>query len=137
MSVGTPVIVTDVKAYKEIGVVDSVNGFILDLNLNNVDYNKIYTANLKFKYNQKEDRYNEILAPGKSTYKYDKNKKCTMEAIKKFTLAEFDKIKIVKRIGYDEYGRLFPGDTFECSSTMAEYLTGDNEKNKVVAKFLE
>lgn len=135
--VGTPVIVTDVKAYREIGVVDGENGFILDLNLEKVNYMEIYKKCLKFKYKPKEDHYNDIFAPGKSNYKYDENKKYTMEAIKKFTLNDFDEIKIVKRVSYDEYGRLFPGDIFECSSKMAEYLTGDNKDNKVVAKFLE
>ena len=135
--VGTPVIVTDVKAYREIGVVDGENGFILDLNLEKVNYMEIYKKCLKFKYEPKEDRYNDIFAPGKSNYKYDENKKCIMEAIKKFTLTDFDKIKIIKRVSYDEYGKLFPGDIFECSNKMAEYLTGDNENNKVVAKFLE
>ena len=140
LSVGTPVIVTDVKAYREIGVKNNENGFILDLNLEKVNYMEIYKKCLKFEYESKEDHYNDILAPGKSDYKYNENKKYTMEAIKKFSLKDFNKIKIIKRkdnnIYNDIYGKLFPGDIFECSNKMAEYLTGDNENNNVVAKFI-
>lgn len=61
------------------------------------------------------------------------------EVIENFTLAEFEKLKNIVR-KYEEnnmYGKLYEGDTFECDETMADYLLGNNHKNKTVIKVLE
>lgn len=68
LSVGTPVIVTDMPVMKEIGVTKS-NGFILDFDLKNVPVKEIYESNLTFKYTPKKDTWDKILAKGKTTYK--------------------------------------------------------------------
>lgn len=57
--------------------------------------------------------------------------------IEKFYLQAFDELKNIKRVRKDEKGVLFYGDTFECTEKMARYLTGENEKGKVVAKVIE
>lgn len=137
LSVGTPVIITDVKAYKEIGVKNNENGFILDLNLNKVNYIEIYKKSLKFNFQPKEDHYNDILSPGKNTYKFIDDDLFILEAIKNFSLKEFDKIKIIKRAGGDIYGKLKIGDIFGSDINIANYLTGDNPDNKVVAKIIK
>lgn len=57
-----------------------------------------------------------------------------------FTLANFNLIRnsIVRADKYrNEEGHLYTGDTFECSSTMANYLTGDNKHNKKVVDIIE
>ena len=59
-----------------------------------------------------------------------------LEVIEEFTLKKFDELKNVKRKGRDENGRLFIGDTFECNEEMANYLTGDNDLKKEVAKVI-
>ena len=60
-----------------------------------------------------------------------------VEAITQFTLKDYDKINNIKRKSVDKEGMLYVGDTFECSKEMAEYLTGKNEKCKVVVKVIE
>lgn len=57
--------------------------------------------------------------------------------IEQFTLKDFDKLSNIKRKSIEEKGKLFVGDEFECDEQMASYLTGDNEKKKVVVKVIE
>ena len=68
LSVGTPVIVTDIPALREIGVVDHYNGFILDMKMNNIPLEDICNSHLEFTYTPPKDRWNEIMAEGKSDY---------------------------------------------------------------------
>lgn len=65
LSAGTPVIVTDFKVAHEIGVKDRVNGFILPLTMENIPVNDIYRGLKKFKYTPPEDKWGELLVPGK------------------------------------------------------------------------
>lgn len=60
-----------------------------------------------------------------------------VEVIEPFTLGRFDELKNIQRKGLDTRGRLNVGDTFECSEELAEYLMGENDKNKVVVKVIE
>lgn len=60
-----------------------------------------------------------------------------VEAIEKFTLSDFNKIKNIVRIKNDVKGTLFVGDTFECDKDMVKYLTGGNSQGKVVVKVIE
>lgn len=59
------------------------------------------------------------------------------EVVKEFTLARFSDLKNIERKGLDQVGRLFVGDTFECTKAMADYLMGDNASNEVVVKVVE
>lgn len=59
------------------------------------------------------------------------------KVIEQFTLKDFDKLSNIKRKSIEEKGKLFVGDEFECDEKMASYLTGDNEKKKVVVKVIE
>ena len=59
------------------------------------------------------------------------------KAIEQFTLKDFDKLSNIKRKSIEEKGKLFVGDEFDCDEKMASYLTGDNEKKKVVVKVIE
>ncbi len=68
LSVGTPVIVTDYPAAREIGVEDGVNGFILPQNMENIPLDAIAKGLKKFKYTPPADRWGELLEPGKGTY---------------------------------------------------------------------
>lgn len=54
-----------------------------------------------------------------------------------FSLAKFDELKNLVRYGKNENGKLFKGDTFECTSEMAEYLNGGNAKGISVIEILE
>lgn len=84
LSVGTPVIVTDIPVFKEIGVKNGQNGFIVDFDLSNVNIKDIYQKSLKFKYEPKEDNWNEVLAKGESTYQKDLKTKVKVKCIKTY-----------------------------------------------------
>lgn len=57
--------------------------------------------------------------------------------IEQFTLKDFDKLSNIKRKSIEEKCKLFVGDEFDCDEEMAKYLTGGNEKKKVVVKVIE
>lgn len=57
--------------------------------------------------------------------------------IKYFTLEKFDELKNITRANIDEKGKLFKGDTFDCTKEMAEYLAGCNPLNTVAVKIIE
>ena len=59
------------------------------------------------------------------------------EVIKDFTLERFKELNNINRKNKDVRGKLFVGDTFECSKEMASYLTGENDKKEIVVKILE
>lgn len=69
--------------------------------------------------------------------KKKKSKRIIAQVIKGFTLKDFKKIKIVKRIGKSEKGRLFRGDILECDEQMANYLLKDNKKQEPFIEILE
>ena len=85
LSVGTPVIVTDCPVFKEIGVKDGVNGFVLDFDMDNIPVDKIYKGlRKKFVYEPVPDGWSEILAPGERQYKKDLAKVVEIEIIKEY-----------------------------------------------------
>lgn len=58
------------------------------------------------------------------------------EVIENFTLEKFGELKNVKR--QRATGNLLEvGDTFEAEEELVKYLTGGNEKKKVVARVIE
>lgn len=59
------------------------------------------------------------------------------EVIKEFTLERFDELKNIQRRRLNTKGKLYYGDTFECTKEMADYLMGDNKDKKVVVKVIE
>jgi len=71
----------------------------------------------------------EIMIGGKNMVK--------VEAIEEFTLRDFAELKNVERKGRKEDGRIFVGDTFECTEGMRDYLLGNNALNRAVVKVIE
>lgn len=97
LSVGTPVIVTNTPVMKEIGV-NSINGFILDFDLSNVDLKAIYKGLPKFTYTPKKDNYSKLLSKSKSTY--ESNKKVKVKCIQNYNDIELNK-EITKGCEYE------------------------------------
>lgn len=81
LTLGVPVICTNVDAFKEIGVKDGENAFVCDFDLHNLDVKKVYESNLKFEYKAPEDSYNKIFVKGESQYMEDFNRKVEVRAI--------------------------------------------------------
>ena len=71
LSLGVPVIVTDCPVFKEIGVKDGKNAFVLPFDMKDVPVQKIWEGLPKFKYSPPADRWGEILTEGESQYKLD------------------------------------------------------------------
>lgn len=68
LCLGTPVIVSDIEIFKEMGVVNGKNGWILPLDMKDVPIKQIYEKQLKgFKYQPKEDNYEKYLTKNKSS----------------------------------------------------------------------
>lgn len=59
------------------------------------------------------------------------------EVIKEFTLEKFNELKNIQRRRTNTKGKLYEGDTFECTEEMYKYLTGANEKGVTVVKIVE
>lgn len=116
LSIGTPVIVTDIPVLKEIGVEDGKNGFILDFELSNVDVKKIYKGLPAFEYEPINDNWDKILVKGPSTYKQDQKTMVQVQCIAPY----YDLILNKNYTPNDE--------PYEVNKIRAEYL----EENKVV-----
>lgn len=93
LSVGTPVIVTDIPVLKEIGVVNKNNGFIIDLEMKNVPIKEIYKGLPKFKYEPKKDNWDKLLAKGKSTYQKDLKTMVLVKCISDYFDIELKQLK--------------------------------------------
>lgn len=111
LSVGTPVIVTDVPVFKEIGV-NKNNGFILDFDLSNVPIDQIYKGLPKFEYKPKEDNWVDILEKGTSIYKEELKMKVKVKCIKNYTDMQLNKSVTTN------------DDPFVVNSVRAEELVG-------------
>lgn len=59
------------------------------------------------------------------------------EVIEDFRLESFDELQNIVRKNNDVRGKLYEGDTFECTQKMAEYLTGKNPLGKEVVRIIE
>ena len=136
LSLGVPVILTKCPVYKELGIKDKIHGFLLDFDMNNIPINEIYKGLPAFKYEAPKDNWDKILLKSKSTYKEECNTIEELEIIKDFSFGRFEQLKSILRKNKlkDIPGQLFVGDIIKCNKIIADYLTGDNEKNKIVAK---
>ena len=79
LTVGTPVIVTDLPVLKEMGV-NEKNSFVLDFDMKNVPIDAIYKGLAPFEYKPNPDGWAKLLAKGKSTYKEDMKTMVTVKA---------------------------------------------------------
>lgn len=84
LSVGTPVICTAFPVAEEQGIVNGVTGFILSFDMKEIPIEAIRKGVKKFKYTPRESHYEEILAPGKSNYKYDENELVEIRVLTNF-----------------------------------------------------
>ena len=108
LSVGTPVIVTDIPVFKELGL-NSKNSFTLDFDLDKVPLDKIYKGLEPFEYKPKADTWSKYLVKCKSTYQEEKKTIVKIKIINTFYDLEF-KREIKK------------GETIEVSKVRADYL---------------
>lgn len=134
---GTPVIVSDLPVYHEIGVNES-NGIMLENDFNDFDTSLLY-KDYDFEYKALEDNWGEILSNEPSKYEAPNSDFLTVVVLHDFTLKDFDKIENVVRYRpyRNEYGWLYENDTFACSKEMFDYLTDVKKFNMPLVKLVD
>lgn len=83
LSVGTPVIVTDIPVAAEQGVVNGKTGFILPFDMSEVPIDAIYKGLRKFTCAPRESHYETVLAKGKAEVN-ERNDIVTMEVVQRY-----------------------------------------------------
>ena len=84
LTLGTPVIVTDCPVFTELGVQDGVNGWILPFDMAEIPAEAIARGLKKPKYRAPVDRWDELLAPGASTWQEERRQPVTVEAVRDY-----------------------------------------------------
>ena len=111
LSVGTPVICTEIPVAQEQGIVDGVTGFILPFDMSRIPVKEIYKGMRRKKVEPKDSNYDEVLAPGKAEIEKDLKKKTTVLVKKVYVDLQFDK-------------QMNPGEKFDVDRKRAEHLEG-------------
>ena len=107
LTIGTPVIVTPIPCFKEMGVESGVNGYILPFDMKEYNVEEIYKNIPKFKFEAPKDIYNELLIDEPSTYK-------PSEIVKVRVLRGYTDIELGKRV--------IKNEEFEITKSRAEEL---------------
>ena len=94
----TPVIVTPIPCFEEMGIKNGVNGYVIDFDMKNIPVDDIYNKIPKADFKAPKDIYDKLLIDSKSTYKPEKLVQC--RALKTYNDVEF-KEKIIR-------GKLLP-----------------------------
>ena len=106
LTIGTPVIVTDIPAFKEIGCKHGKNAIICNLEMTNVDINMIKKGLPEFEYKPPKSNWGKYLDNNSN---YDPKELIKVKAKRKYTDIELGrKVKI--------------GEVFEVSKARASYL---------------
>lgn len=123
LSVGTPVIVSDLPVFKELGIKNGVNGWVFNSDMSNLDVEKIYNTELKFKYEPPKDTWGEELVKGKKVYKHSSEYN-TVQATEAFTYTRFNELKDIIRYDKSEHkeGTIYEGDIFDCDDEIMNFL---------------
>jgi glycosyltransferase involved in cell wall biosynthesis len=95
LSVETPVIVTNIPCFEEMGVKNGINGYILDFSMENIPIEEIYNNIPKFKYKYTGDRYQDILIDKSSNYNPE-------EKIKVKCIRSYTDIELKRKVKKDE-----------------------------------
>lgn len=120
LSLGTPVIVTDLPVFEELGL-NTDNSIKLPLDMKNIPVGKIYNTNFNFKYIPKEDNWDKLLAPGVSSYQEELNSVYTVEALPAYQNHKLVDIEL-NRIPQ-------PGEVWDVSKERFDLLAGENKRN--------
>lgn len=115
---GTPVLITNFAAAEEMGVVDGENGYVFNMNMDNIDVDKIYNKIPKFNYKPKSSDKEWLKLLGK---KKDKVPKDTMVKVRCIVREGFPDIVAGKTRRYR--------DVWECDLERAEYLANYYDPN--------
>lgn len=118
LALGTPVLATNFAAAKEMGLVDGKTGYIFNMEMDNVDVDKIYNhiPKVNYKLKKSEKEWLELLGP----------------EIKKKAREEIVKVKCIKMEGFKdpETGKHRKyKEVWACSQEQADYMINYNNPN--------
>ena len=85
LSVGTPIIATDLPVLKELGVKHGLNGVICDFNMSNVDLDLIKKKDFKFTYKPPKSNWDKYLDNNSN---YDPNEKIEVKGLRSVYLVD-------------------------------------------------
>ena len=84
LSVGTPVICTEIPVAGEQGVVNGKTGFILPFDMSNIPIDAIYKGVKKFTVAPRESHYETVLVKGKAQYEKDRKDTVNVKTVKHY-----------------------------------------------------
>ena len=126
LSLGIPVICSDLPAYREIGV-DDTNGILIKNDFSNFDMEDIISKlkkGFKFKYEPPKDDWDKFLVKSKSTYTNDNPNFIMVRCINGYKDLEWNEYKSV-------------GDVYPVSYDRLDRLLGNNDKHIVRVEVLD
>lgn len=109
-----PVIVTPIPCFKEMGIENGKNGYILDFDMKNIPIEKIYNDIPKFEYQPLKNEWEDKIIKVKSNYEEERKMKVKVRALINFTDLEEN----VKRIAKES--------EWECEKERADFLLEHN-----------
>jgi len=109
LTVGTPVIVTDIPVLPEIGVIDGVNGIVIRKDMQTIPLDAIQKGVKKFKYTPQPDIWDELLLPVPPDYEEQMKQPAKVKCKKVYLDLEHDRI-------------MNPGEEWKCTVGRAEML---------------
>lgn len=142
LSMGIPIIATDMSVLKELGIKNKEHGYILNFDMTDIPIKEIYNEIPKPKYTPPEDRWNELLDNKPTTYKPEEliALRCIRaykdieynEHIKvgKLIYAEKDRAERLVNKGYVEYEESKPDPN--CKYTVSVIIPVWNQQNLIV-----
>lgn len=115
LALGTPVLATNFAAASEMGLVDGKTGYIFNMEMDNVDVDKIYNyiPKVEYKIKKSEKEWKKLLGP----------------ELKKKTKEEIVKVKCIKKEGFKDPStgkRRKYKEIWECSQEDADYMISYN-----------
>ncbi len=122
LNLNIPVICSDLPAYREIGVVDNENGFLIKEDFSNFDLDNIIKVlskgenGWKFHYKPPKDDWDKILVKGKPLYTPPTDNFVTVRCVSHY-----------KDLEWNEYKNV--GDIYKVSADRLDRLLGNNEKH--------
>ena len=102
LKTGVPVLVTDCPVYKELGIENGNNGYILDFELDNLDLDRIYNEIPKdFEFKPPKDNWEKYLVDGESQYQRDMKRITKVVAREPYWDIYYKKMKYPQDAPYD------------------------------------
>lgn len=126
LCLGIPVIVSDLPAYREIGINDN-NGILIKNDLSNFDdksFIKKLNKGFKFTYEPPKDDWDKFLVEGKPTYTQEEPNFVMVRCVNAY-----------KDLEWDEYKKV--GDEYPVSYDRLDRLLGNNQKHIVRVEVID